>query len=981
MIPRRNMSISRLVATLVVLCAAVGGIILFRSHVADRREQAAAAATAPAAPLEATATPNAGLAGNPPAQPGATHFTGPGATATTIPVQNPPAVRVPDRELFGSAWGKGGSPEFAAFADWAREYLAAPEDERAALIGRGVDLATARREVMARFIRDNPREAIANTPPIAVRRQLPETVERLIEERVSGIGDVIRIMGLPPPGVKEPVPTTEQARVDSRYFTAHRYGERALTPTLKDVSIHGVALDEHLAVSASPVRVLELGETPASTTEVCVVTAGEPVLTPAEPAAVATTAMVGTHGYSMCCPFCVEDFDTRLARLEQRGMSTPRAIEAIGSGQPRELADSGVNGTDDFPGKPPVSLTHGAKKLLFMRVDFADRGYPGSLSEAYISDQVWSADGMNARIKRSSFNATSIDTADVTPVLRMPKNSDAYWKNPDGSTNMNLYWGPISDDAKAAARAAGFEPNNYTCRVIVHDGIVSGGAAGWGGGDTIWCNGNADKKLLLHEYGHVFWLPHANSWTSTDGNPLSASRAHVEYGDASDPMGNAWGAELNNDFNAYYKSLCGWLPDSAVLSISHSGTYRIHQFDGAANVSRTLALKITRENDLSFWLMYRGDPIPQGNFNTGATVLATPVGRAGDSHLVDMNDPSGNADNAPLAQAQVFDDTPSGVKLTTAGRGGQGSEKYMYVRVNFAAAYIYGHRPLVSGGIYALRNKSFDKYLDVPNNGANAGDQPQLYAYNGSPAQQWTAWRNTDGSYCLNHTGTAMWLDVSGNNGGNYAQIQQWTKNTSDAQKWEVSLFNDGFLRLRHRGTNGVLSADTANGGDVIQYEDFGGDEQKWEPRLIGMTEGVYRIVPRHAQSMAIGLRDRKTAAGTQVEQQSWSGEAWQRWALQSVGGGQFRIFPQDTPGQTLAIAGGATTDGPQAVLEPYTGAASQKFTFTHTDNGWVRITPAHAATKSLDVGGVSSAAGADLIQWQFVGGGNQQWRFDDADL
>jgi hypothetical protein len=967
----------RILIAAILVIALAAGVALFRhapKPAAPQPQESAREAEEPAASAPSAAGEPA-LAPSP--DPARAILPVAGGTA---PAQVPARAR--ERELFGSAWETSPRAELSAFAEWAREYLATSLEARPGLVARGAALARARRPVMLELIKTNPREAIASTVPLRVRAQLPAEVGRELEERVSGQGDIFRVMGLPQPGVEEPVPTVDQAKVGGRYFTAHRYGERALTPTLRGVSIHGVALDEHLAVSGSPVRMLEAGEAPpAETAEVCIVTDDRPVLPPGEPEPVRTVAVVGTHGYEMCCPFCAEDFDTRMARLEMRALSAPAALGAINEGQPRELSTSGVSGTADYPGKPPASLTHGAKKILFLRVDFSDVAYPAWMSEAYLLDQVQGGEGLNNRMKRISFDKTWIDQTDVTPVLRMPKPSKDYWKNADGSVNMNLYWGPISDDARAAARALGFEPNNYTCGVIVHEGFVQTGAAGWGGGDTIWCNGSADKKLLVHEYGHVFWLPHANSWTATDGNPLSPGRAHVEYGDASDPMGNAWGTGFNSDYNAFYKALCGWLPDAAVLPVSHSGTYRVHQFDGAADLTKPLALKITRDNELDLWVMFRGDGVPQGLYNAGAYVIAVPPSRAGDSHVLDLNDTSGNTDNAPLAQAQTWSDAVSGISLITAGRMATGSQRHLYVRVNLSGTYTQGHRALVSGGIYAFRNKSFNKYLDVPNNSAVEGTPPQLFEFNGSAAQQWVVWRNADGSYSFNHFGTNQWLDVSNNGGGNYNEIVQWTRNTSDAQKWNILTAPDGFLKLRHRGTNQVLSADTANNGDIIQYDDFTGEEQKWEPRLIGISEGTYRLVPRHAQMLALGLRGRSRAAGTQIEQQTWAGDATQRWTVQTVGGGQFRIFPQGTPSVTLAVAAGGMGDGAKAVLEPYTGAAWQKFTFTATEQGWVRITPAHATAKGLDVLGVSTAPGADLTHWHYVGGQNQQWRFNDADL
>ncbi len=897
--------------------------------------------------------------------------------AGPVLMQGKLAKHVPDRELFGSAWGLSPRGELAAFAEWARQYLATTPEARGAMRAEGVALARVRREVMAQLIRKDPREAIANTPPVIVRQQLPQAVQDLLEERVSDRGDVYRVMGIAGPDDKRVIPTVEQAHVGSRVFQAHRYGDRALTPWLKDVSLHGITLDGHLAILDSPVRKMEEGETAAETTKECVVTGGvavvpEDAASQETPPVEVTTMLVGNHGYEMCCPFCAEDFETRMERLERQMMSAPSSVQAIAgdADQPRSLSSSGVDGSADYPGKPPQWLTQGTNSMIVMRVDFPDYPYNG-FSEQYLTDQVNSVGWM---INRFSYGKSLLAAPTITPVLRMPRNRGTY-------DNGN-YWGDILNDARNAAFALGYNPDNFACRTIVHDGFVSGGAAGWGGGGAIWCNGNASDRLLLHEYGHVFWLPHANSWQANDGNPLSGGRWHVEYGDDSDPMGNAWGTSGFSDYNAYYKNLLGWLPDSAVVPVTHSGTYRINQFDGWGDWTKPVVLKITRDNDLDLWVMFRGDGVPQGNYNTGAYIVAANGERFGDSHVLDFNNTNDGTWNAPLAQGQTWTDAASGISITTAGRMMTDWPHHMYVKVDFGPSYVHGYRALVNGGIYGFRNKSFNQYLTSPN--LNNGAEPVIGAFTGDVNQQWIAQRNSDGTYSFKRNGSSdLFIDVSNNGGGNYNEILQWTWNDSDAQRWDVLNSWDGYLKLRHKGTNHLLTADTAGGnyGDVIQYEDFSGDEEKWEPYLIGLNNGNYRLVPRHAQTLGLALRDRSTAAGTQIEQQFWAGGEWQRWTMLNLGSGQFRIHPEGEPEVTLGIQGGSTAEGAKAVLEPYTGANAQKFTFISTGMGFVRLTPVHAPAMCLDVSGNSSAAGADIHQWTYLGGNNQQWRFIDSDL
>ena len=148
-----------------------------------------------------------------------------------------------------------------------------------------------------------------------------------------------------------------QAQVGDRVLQAHRYGDRALTHDLRQVSIHGIALAGHLAVLDSPIRRMEPGETAEALTETCVVTGGQ-VVAPNDPATgqtpppTITTMLVGTHGYELCCPFCAEDFETRMERLERQHMSALQALGAIAADadEPRSLSSSGVSGSADYPG-------------------------------------------------------------------------------------------------------------------------------------------------------------------------------------------------------------------------------------------------------------------------------------------------------------------------------------------------------------------------------------------------------------------------------------------------------------------------------------------------------------------------------------------------------------------------------------------------------------------------------------------------------
>lgn len=919
------------------------------------------------------------------------------AQPAAVLAQNLPPAPVLERAVIASGWRTPAAPTFAAFTAWTDRYTAAAPADRPALVAEGVALAKDRRAQMLDLIQNNPREALVSAVPLVVRGQLPTAVLDQLEQRVSGEGDLYRVAGMPGPAMDTVVPTVETATINGDVYATHRYGERQGAAYLRDASLHGVAIGQQMAVSASPVREVEPGEnTPGSPTSYCMVAAQNATVstaatgaTPAGP----TTFQVGNQFNTTCCSYCT----TNLKALENRLLNAEKAGVPLATAENDAimgLGDGGVAGSDGNTNKPPTSWTNGAKKLVFMRVDFTDKAWPSNeidpntgydLSVNGLTNQVTKSDGMMARISRISYGQSTIASGDVTPVLHLNKPTTNYWVSSDPG-NCNNYWGPIQTDARAAATAAGYNMNNYVCYVVVHPQFINNGAAAWGGGGQIWCNGYTDAKVLTHEYGHVFWLPHANSYTTTDGNILSANRVHVEYGDAADTMGNAWESDLYNDYNAYFKSFCNWLPDTAVQTITHAGTYRLYQNDGNSAPPGPRVLKVNRNGSYDWWLAYRGTAIPssQADFTQGVSILEVTPNTMSDTHLLDMNDPTQDTHNAPLLQGQVFNDTADGITLTNAGRGGYGDTQYIYVKVAFTPNHVTAPRPIVNGGIYHLRNKYYNTYLEVPNGTATAGTLLRLWPGNTSTAQQWVAHRNADGTYSFNHIGTDQWIDTTGNAGGDYTTIGQWYSNGVDGQCWAAMPTSDGYVEFRHRTTNEVLSADTANNGNIIQYGEFGGDEQKWTPELVGITEGTYKLAPRNAPALVLDLSNRGTASGGQLQTAVPNGGKSQLWTVKYNGGttGQFRLINAAAPTKSLGLAGGPNSvNGAAAVLADNNGTADQLWTFVASGSSWVNFKPVSSPGSTLDVLNQNATPGTTLQIWSATGNTNQQFQFLDPDL
>ena len=81
-----------------------------------------------------------------------------------------------------------------AFQRWAREFMDGTAD-----LEEGLRLARARRAVMARLIRDNPHQAIANRVDDDTREALPEAIRAQLEEPIHGTAPDIAGKGIANP--------------------------------------------------------------------------------------------------------------------------------------------------------------------------------------------------------------------------------------------------------------------------------------------------------------------------------------------------------------------------------------------------------------------------------------------------------------------------------------------------------------------------------------------------------------------------------------------------------------------------------------------------------------------------------------------------------------------------------------------------------------------------------------------------------------
>lgn len=624
------------------------------------------------------------------------------AAAQTIPpVQESDAdVATPVTEqwlaarTFGTRWGKEKQPELAAFSAWAERHVQAEPNAKAELRAEGVRLAQERLPVFTGLIRGDPEAAIAMTVPWTVRQALPPEVQAALEERISARGNLYSMSATPLPGGRVAQPYWQEVGLGNRFLNAHTYGERRERQFeyRKDVGIHGVAVGRELAVLDSERRILDPGEIVPESKSLDPVCATSGLKTTASHRSPLNTRLATANA-----PVAVDDGSQVIVVCRQGhlnlGPNPPWGVWASGG-----LANP-VPGAADLS-KPPTNVCSGVHQCLFIRVDTSDA--PGAMTK-YPPDKIVNAfmrpDGVNDYFLHGSHGQASVqlDLTNVTPVFRLP-NPIAYYKT-------NVGAGPLHDDARSLATAAGFNVTNYNHVYVLHPNSPSVPGTpdllGYGGlaqvwGQYVWLNDYVSFGIIAHETGHNFGLVHAHRWAPTNSLPLGDSTLlnmdpsnystynpptglSEGYADSNDVMGSG-GSGYRAWYNPWFATYVRWLPDSIAPSITESGIYRIYRYDHQnADTNQTLAIKVQRDGIKDYWVAYRRQPTNDTNrtIANGAYIFfGYHSYRPSDWVRMDSV-------NWALTNGQTLNDTDAGIAFTTIGQGGGGVAEYLDAQVQF----------------------------------------------------------------------------------------------------------------------------------------------------------------------------------------------------------------------------------------------------------------------------------------------------------
>jgi hypothetical protein len=232
---------------------------------------------------------------------------------------------------------------------------------------------------------------------------------------------------------------------------------------------------------------------------------------------------------------------------------------------------------------------------------------------------------------------------------------------PSGFSGPQCSLGEWMNVASSAAAHDGYTWGAYDSLVIYAPGQSGCGYAGVAvvGGSGVFLNGYLYPNITEHEIGHNLGLWHAGSLKCSK---FSASCASVEYGDGIDPMGN--GAR---QYSAEHKKIIGWLPQSAVATVS-SGTQTVTltSMERAPAAGKTQLIEIPRSNGSGGGLLSVERRESYGNIDQGLKgVWLRLVMSKGtdDTELIDANPKDKNA--WYLAPGVSWTDKQAGITITT----------------------------------------------------------------------------------------------------------------------------------------------------------------------------------------------------------------------------------------------------------------------------------------------------------------------------
>ncbi len=623
------------------------------------------------------------------------------------------------------------------FEEWMGRFLPSDSSGRDRLIEEGVAVAGRRREKMKRLMQADPEAALALAVPYEFRRELPPEIIDRLETPVSNFAQYQVVVYCSDPGhAGHDHAESEYERIakfGGNRYRVHTFGSRFNVTTKDLISIHGIAIDEDLAMADDPVRVLSESERADRGFEANIaVSVGGNVYGASDEEAVRQLRQILEEDECSLGPQPAAGYRA-LQREEVEGVSLLLAQEP----------DEDIDFTD-LSEAQSAPHTLGPKTMLYIRVRFSDQEEDfepidlATLKERQV--------GVEAFWYENSYGKSSLTTT-FTDTMTLP-NPISYYGN--SHTFLDTLFEDALPLAKATGQAKGQNWDEATydfCTVLTSGGNwTHGGLATVGGRYSHLSRAVASKiQTASHEFGHNLGLYHANFWRTDSTSPIgrdSIPGGYVgdkegdewsEYGNLFSPMGNLTPWEWSNSEleKAHYttgeKVHLDWLiaEDGDWESVDQTTTtpIRLYRHDvksddfGAMLNGVARAIKINADSGdyaatdkRRYWLSYRRlptndvlvleDSLPYGlqvewqreTYSRDGSILLdmTPytIGSA-NNYIADSIHPTrlGKEDekDGVLVIGRTYSDKVADIHFTPIAQGGENPNEWIDVMVNIGA--------------------------------------------------------------------------------------------------------------------------------------------------------------------------------------------------------------------------------------------------------------------------------------------------------
>jgi len=727
----------------------------------------------------------------------------------------------------------------------------------------GLRLAKERRNRMARLIRENPEQAIAEALTFAEWERLPDEVRAWVEEPFSTVADYSYYPVCQPPGappvVHAPTYVAELSLPDGRSFHAFVFGSRTDLGSKRQLPVQGIALDGVAALRQETLHVLTDDEVAVAHRmfDATQADSGRSFSDGEIVGSDAVHALVGGRLVVLADEAEAHAANERLAAADSRPGPVAASSYLLPDGDGAIQWDA----LETFAEVQASAWTEAKKRVFLIRVNFSNntaipvtQAAASTVLNGTVSDQ----------IRAISYGKTWIEATVSANLYTMPQTTTYYvngglnsdllrdarntFRTTKSGADAAINIGPVNNTGSGGGGTGGLGDFDIVGVTFSSIGMASGGVNYAGlasvSGSDLWMQGNNSSGVYVHEFGHNYGIGHASSWDTSNGSVVGTGTS-TEYGDIFDIMGS--GDDPEGQFHTQAKSRLDWLTPAqwADATALGSNTYRIHRIDDANTTSTALrGVRVTKAADEFYWLGYRTAFNENINLQKGVYLNWQRPGLTRCWLLDTTPNSTGGKNDAAITLGRTYSDGAAGAHLTPLATGGSGADRWIDVRVNLGT--FPGNSAPIAGAISgpstvaARTSAAFSVSASDPNSDA--------LAY---------AWNTTDGlvndnSSTLTHTwvtgGTyTINLTVSDMKGGTAAvsksvtvtdPLDTWTQQSTSSTGYLGAAVwgKDRFVIAEYYGTV-LTSWDGVTWTNVGELPDF--DK---EPRLAS-GKGVFVAV------------------------------------------------------------------------------------------------------------------------------------------